>query len=339
MFARILGAVGRTLITAGTLILLFVAYQLWGTNLQEAKSQKVLKREFAERTAEIRSTSTTAPPSTTTTPTTLPGVTTTTGGFRVVPVTVLPVDLPRPKPGEAMARIRIPKIGVDKTVVEGVTLTQLKRGAGHYPESPLPGQKGNAAIAGHRTTYGAPFHNVDKLAKGDQIQVETIQGKFVYEIDSIEIVKPDDVRVLDDKGDNRITLTACHPKYSARERIIISGVLRGKPVPPLKGQEEARRKAARNDGDGNPDTVQVDLDGGLSGIKQSKTPAILWGILCALIWLATWAVTVVIRRRSDPERRRNRILAWSPYLVGLPVFLVALYVFFENFARLLPGNY
>jgi sortase A len=337
MFSRILGAVGRTLITAGTLILLFVAYQLWGTNLQEAKSQKALKDEFAQTLAQTRATSTTS--STTTTTTLPPGVTTTTQGFRVVPVTVLPADLPRPKPGDAVARIRIPRIGVDKTVVEGVTLDQLKRGAGHYPESPLPGQKGNAAIAGHRTTYGAPFHNVDKLAKGDQIEVETIQGKFVYKIDRIEIVKPNDVRVLDDQGDNRLTLTACHPKYSAKERIIISGVLEGKPVPPLKGQEEARRNAAKNDGDGNPDTLTAKIDGGLSGIKQSKTPAVLWGLLCALIWLASWAVTVVIRRRLGDERRTHRVLAWSPYLVGLPVFLVALYVFFENFARLLPGNY
>ena len=76
----------------------------------------------------------------------------------------------------------IPAIGVDKIVVEGVSLADLKKGPGHYPETPLPGQEGNAAIAGHRTTYGAPFNRLDELEPGDEITVTTVQGEFTYEV-------------------------------------------------------------------------------------------------------------------------------------------------------------
>src|SRR3546814_9958345 len=85
----------------------------------------------------------------------------------------------------------------------------------------LPGPEGNAAIAGHRTTYGAPFNRIDELVPGDEIIVQTIQGEFRYTMTEQLIVSPSQVDVLDDKGDNRLTLAACHPKYSARERIIV----------------------------------------------------------------------------------------------------------------------
>lgn len=349
-----MGGVGRTLITAGTLILLFVAYQLWGTGIQEAKSQRALDKEFHSTVAALGATSTTTSTSTTTTSPLPPGVTTTTG-LQVTPVTVVPDDIPLPKYGDAIAQIKIPKIGLLRTVVEGVGLDQLKRGPGHYPETPLPGQAGNAAIAGHRTTYGQPFHNIDKLDKGDEIIVTTIQRPdqpFVYKVDSKIIVKPSQSEVLlsktlpDGKLENRLTLTACNPKYSAAQRIIVSGVLVGTPVPPIKGEDKARQKtiAEQNKhkgGSGNAATI----DGGLSGVKQPRTPAVLWGLACALIWLATWLVQVVLRRRARASAvdgapsRGARLVTWAPYLVGLPVFLVGLYFFFESFARLLPGNY
>jgi sortase A len=326
MLAKVLGGVGRTLITAGTLILLFVAYQLWGTNLQQAKSQRTLSRQFEQTLA-------TAPTTTaSTTTTTTPG-----SPVSVVPVTTAPA-IPLPKYGDAIAQLRIPKIGLRATVVEGVGLDQLKRGPGHYQETPLPGQKGNAAIAGHRTTYGAPFHNVDKLANGDQIIVKTLQGEFVYEVDSIKIVRPDEVDVLADKGDNRITLTACHPKYSARQRIIISGVLKGAPAPKIAGQDEPRDTPVTIPGDG-PSKAAASIDGGLSGNPKSKTPAIVWGLVCAGIWLATWLASRLVHRNMGRRRKYRWIYTSSPYLVGVPVFLVALYVFFENFAVLLPANF
>ena len=333
------------MMTVGTLILLFVAYQLWGTGLQEARSQDKLGTQFEQVLAESEDTTTT----TTSTSTTVPGGT---GPITVVPAPVAP-KLPLPAYGDPVAQIKIPRIGITRTVVEGVTVPQLARGPGHYPESPLPGQKGNVAIAGHRTTYGQPFHNVDKLQPGDQILTKTVQGDFVYEVDRLEIVKPNDVAILEDKGDSRLTLIACHPKYSLSQRIIVHATLKGSPAPAIAGQDKLREKASENGGSGDNlaegESVQPSVDGsGLSGQRSSKTPAILWGLAAAGVWLATWLAQTAIRRRTrsrartiagETPGRGRRLLAWTPYAVGLPVFLVVLYVFFENFGRLLPGNY
>ncbi|MCB0961699.1 MAG: class E sortase [Acidimicrobiales bacterium] len=339
MLSRILGAIGRTLITAGTLILLFVAYQLWGTGLQEARSQNQLEDQFATILAEQQAAADTTTTTTTTT-TTAPEDPDRIGLQQVDPVAA---DLPLPAEGDPVATISIPAINVTRTVVEGIPLSQLKRGPGHYPETPLPGQRGNVAIAGHRTTYGQPFHNVDKLENGDQILFETIQGEFVYEVTEIFVVQPDQVEILEDFGDNRVTLIACEPKYSAAKRIIIVGELAGEPAPPIAGQEEARADAA----DASGELVGDEIDGGLSGESAARTPTILWGLAAAGVWLVTWLAQVALRRRvrdraeadGTAPSRGQRLLTWSPYLVGLPVFLVVLYVFFENFGRLLPGNY
>ncbi|WP_426573688.1 class E sortase [Aquihabitans sp. McL0605] len=345
MLAKVLGGVGRTLITAGTLILLFVAYQLWGTGLQEAKSQDALAKEFDREVAplNVSSTSTTAPPTTTTAPS-VDGEPVTTVPLKVTPPRT--ADLPLPAVGDALAKIRIPSIGVTRTVVEGIGLDQLKRGPGHYPETPLPGQAGNVSIAGHRTTYGQPFHNIDKVRNGDQVIFDTAQGTFVYEVTETKIVTPKQTEILEDKGDNRITLIACHPKYSASKRIIVIGKLVGQPAPVITGQAEAQAKArAANTKDGL--AAGESIDGGLSGAKASKSPAIFWGLVAALIWLLTWLVQTfirrVVRRRAAADDRSpsrgQRLLTWTPYLIGVPIFMVALYVFFENFGRLLPGNY
>jgi sortase A len=336
--ARILGAIGRILITAGTLILLFVGYQLWGTGLQEARSQDELSEQFEALTSEVA-------PETTTTTTTAPPTTTPDGKVPVQEVDAITEDLPLPQTGEPIAKIRIPAIGVERTVVESVLLSQLKRGPGHYPETPLPGQKGNVAIAGHRTTYGQPFHNVDKLEPGDQVFFETLQGDFVYEVTEITIVDDSAVEILEDKGDDRVTLIACHPKYSAAQRIIVVGKLAGTPAPFLTGQDDYRREQAELDqGDA---LAEATIDGGLSGEQPSRTPAILWGLAAAGVWFLAWLAQKAIRRRTRERAaeqgttptRGQRLLAYSPYLVGLPIFLVVLYVFFENFALLLPANF
>lgn len=332
MLHRVLGGVGRSLMTAGTLILLFVVYQLWGTGLQEARHQRELSREFDALLADVDQ----APAATTsTTTTTEPTGTTEPGRVEVEEITPQP-GLPVPEEGDPVAKIRIPEIGITRTVVSGVTLDQLQRGIGHYPESPLPGQAGNVAMAGHRTTYGQPFHNVDELEAGDQIFFTTLQGEFVYRVTGLEIVKPDEVHILEDQGDDRLTLIACHPKYSLAERIIVHAELEGSPAPPIEGQDETRSAV---DGEDPFETV----DAGLSGEPAARWPTFLWGLACAGVWLATWLVQTFLRRRlrarDEAPSRKDRLLTWSPYLVGVPVFLVTLYVFFENFGRVLPGNY
>ena len=127
----------------------------------------------------------------------------------------------QPLKGDAIARIEIPAIGVDEYVVEGTDLDSLRKGPGHYPETPLPGERGTAAIAGHRTTYGAPFRHIDELDPGDRIIIDMPDGRFVYRVEESKIVDDQDLSVLEPVGYRRLMLSACHPLYSAAQRIIV----------------------------------------------------------------------------------------------------------------------
>lgn len=322
--AKVLSGVGRVLIWSGVLVLLFVAYQLWGTGLAHAQAQDDLEDDFA---ALLEAAPTTTSSTTTTSaPEDEPARSTTTS-------TTTPP--PPPDDGEAVARMVIPKIGVDQIVVEGVSRDALKKGPGHYPHTPLPGQPGNAAIAGHRTTYGQPFHRVDELAPGDEILVTTLQGTFRYEVSATEIVVPSQVEVIDDKGDDRLTLTSCHPKYSARQRIIVSALLVDEPAPapPPRPVEETPDELADEELDDDEDEIDEDDAGvatdleSLDGVDQRTAgPAVRWGLVTAGIWLAFYALSRLWRR-------------WPAYLLGAPVFGVSLFVFFGAFSELLPANY
>ncbi len=150
------------------------------------------------------------------------------------------IDLLYPSPGEPVARIVIPRINVDKVVVEGVEVADLRKGPGHFPGTPLPGEAGNAAIAGHRTTYGRPFGDIDQLQPGDEIRVSTVLGEAVYQVAGTQIVQPEQIEVIEDFGDNRLTLSACHPKYSAAQRIIVFATLVGEPSPAVAGPDDRR---------------------------------------------------------------------------------------------------
>jgi sortase A len=127
----------------------------------------------------------------------------------------------RPLKGDAIARLDIPSIGVSDYVVEGTDTGSLRKGPGHYPETPLPGDRGTAAIAGHRTTYGAPFRNLDELERGERIVVDMPDGRFVYRVERTRIVDDEDLSVLEPVGYRRLMLSACHPLYSAAERLIV----------------------------------------------------------------------------------------------------------------------
>ncbi len=138
------------------------------------------------------------------------------------PVPLL-VEAPPPD-GEAFAIIRIPtieRLSEGWAVVEGVTRADLRNGAGHMPSTALPGQPGNAVISGHRTTYGAPFHELDELRPGDRIEVETAIGVHAYAVRETVIVRPTEIWVVQDRPGAWLTLTTCHPKFSSRQRMII----------------------------------------------------------------------------------------------------------------------
>ncbi len=126
-----------------------------------------------------------------------------------------------PLEGDSIARIEIPAIGISDYVVEGTDTGDLRKGPGHYPDTPLPGERGTSAIAGHRTTYGAPFRNIDDLKRGDVIRVDMPDGRFVYRVERVKIVDDQDLSVLEPVGYKRLMLSACHPLYSAAERVIV----------------------------------------------------------------------------------------------------------------------
>ena len=124
--------------------------------------------------------------------------------------------------GDSLTRIKIPALGLDTVVVEGVTPSALRAGAGHYPQTPLPCEQGNVSIAGHRTTYGRPFGNVDQLKPGDTIELTTPVGGCVYQVSRDPwVVAPSELSVIDPTAERSLTLTTCHPKGSAAQRLII----------------------------------------------------------------------------------------------------------------------
>jgi sortase A len=126
-----------------------------------------------------------------------------------------------PLPGDAIGRIEIPSIGARDYVVEGTNLENLRKGPGHYPRTPLPGDRGTVAIAGHRTTYGAPFRRIDQLHRGQEIAVDMPYDRYVYRVERTKIVEPTDLSVLDRVGYDRLVLSACHPLYSAAQRVVV----------------------------------------------------------------------------------------------------------------------
>jgi len=212
---------------------------------------------------------------------------------------------------------------VDAVVVEGVEVEDLKKGPGHYPDTALPGQLGNMVISGHRTTYGAPFYRLDELKVGDEITMFDANGPFVYKVTESKIVLPTEIGVIAPSSDARLTLTTCHPRFSAAKRLIIVAQLIGPPVDaPVApaGSTPTTSPPRTSELAAGPDRA------GLSGAGAANRPAIAWAILAGSVWLAAWAIGRWTGRR------------WTAYIVAAPVFFVTLFVFFENVARLLPAN-
>ena len=214
-FRTFLRGLGQTLITLGVIVLLFCAYEVYFTNVYTNKQQSQARHDVERLWAQPA-------PSASPKPGTKPGTT--------------PALAP-PAMGKGFALIWMPRIGmVDnkaKVVFEGVGHEDLKRGPGHYPGTALPGEVGNMVISGHRTTYGAPFNRIDELRVGDAIVLETRDTWFTYRMVRQQIVRPSAVEVTFPVPGNRdatptkklLTLTTCNPKYSAKQRLIVTAEL------------------------------------------------------------------------------------------------------------------
>jgi sortase A len=199
---------GEVLITLGLLLFLFVAWQLWWTDVTANRTQTVtiqaLERGFGPAGLPERGNPEVPDP--------------------VAALTKVPF-------GEAFAIVRIPRFGAGyaRPVLQGTDHDTLTKGMGHYSGTAFPGQVGNFALAGHRTTYGRPLHNVDLLVKGDVIVVETKARYFVYAVDRHVIVTPTHVEVIAPvpqrpgvkPTQDWMTMTACHPKFSASHRYVV----------------------------------------------------------------------------------------------------------------------
>jgi sortase A len=313
---RTIAAIGRTLVTVGLLILLFVTYELWGTGIFTARAQSSLKHKFAQDLRKAHEDNPTLTPTTGTSPTT-PTTPGTTGPTTTIdPATQIP-----PPEGDPIGKIDIAKINVHWVFVEGVQLTDLASGPGHYPGTPLPGQIGNAAIAGHRTTHGAPFYRVNELAKGDQIKITTTAGTFIYAVTKAPFaVQPTDYYVVDNTPDAELTLTSCHPRYSAEQRLIVKAKLvrnlSTKPVAPPKFVNGKKVKP--------PPKAQ--LATALEGQANSIVPSVVWGFIVAIVGAGWW---FAFRRWRHP-------LTW---LIGVVPFLVVLFPFYVYLERALPNGY
>ncbi len=144
--------------------------------------------------------------------------------------------------GKPLGELRIPRLDAHFVVVQGTTTSSLRRGPGHYYGTALPGQDGTVGIAGHRTTYGAPFRHLDALRRGDPITMTMPYGRFVYRVEGTRIVKPQDVSTLRAIGRQRLVLTACHPLYSAAQRLVVIARL----------EQAAPRGAAASTGPSRP---------------------------------------------------------------------------------------
>jgi sortase A len=133
----------------------------------------------------------------------------------------VPADPRAAVPLTQVGTIEIPKIGVVKSMFEGITLTTLDHGPGHWPGTAMPGQFGNVVIAGHRVSHDKPFRNLDQLVVGDDVILTTDDGRFVYKVTGTDIVAPDALWIVDQTPDYTATLFACHPAGSTRQRIVV----------------------------------------------------------------------------------------------------------------------
>ncbi len=298
-------AVGKLFLLVGVVLILFIPYLLWGTDVLAAQSQANLRRELASQIAPGRAdpAATTAPPTSTGAP-------------------ALAAHLGDPPEGTAVGTITIPAIGLSMVVVEGTGSAELRMGPGHYSGTPLPGEAGNSAIAGHRTTYLRPFYSLNALRPGDRIIVTTVQGTFTYRMTSSLIVPPDDVSVVAPTTFPELTLTTCNPRWSATQRLVVHARLAASVL--ASGVRAGTSASERL----SPAARRLDA-AALSGHGGRWPSALAWGAGVVVLAVALDEV-----RRRLPGARRAVAIAG-----GVLVWLVVLFFFYGAVAPLLPASF
>ncbi len=346
---RVVREIGISLITLGVVILAFVAYQLFGTSIAEQSSQSALSKQFSSSVtnaaARTKATALRQPSST-------PG----SGGVATAAQnsqdsSPAPETLPSVPTGQAIDHLEIPAIGVNKFVVEGTAERDLSEGPGHYEGTALPGEIGNVGIAGHRTTYGAPFFRLGELKAGDQILITDLSGHtWVYKVSQAPVVvSPSDVAVLDPTPFAQLTLTTCNPIFSATSRLVVFARLAGKATsisvdkPPSISTLASGRPSGASTSTPPAGTAATakpiapasqSLTGKVTGFNggggSSKAwfPALTYGAAALLLWLATRIVVAATRRW-----KRVGVL-----VAGIAVCAIPLWLCFENATRLLPPS-
>jgi len=278
----------------GALLILFAAWQLWGTAIAQHAQQTSLMNQFTASLHLHHHQHKSA--------------------FTLLPATA---NLANPPSGAPLALIQIPKIGVNQIVVSGTSSDDLALGPGHYIGTALPGQGGNVAIAGHRTTHGAPFNRLAELAPGDPIYLTDLAGqRLTYTVALTPFpVSPSNISVLNYFGDNRLTLTTCNPEFSARQRLIVVASFKsgpGKtPIRPVKADDAGR-------------PYKVALQGE-AGWNTSLLPV----VLLEIVLLAALGLTN--RRWSSLLGRDTR------WLVLVPIWTAGLFLLFQSLTNFLPA--
>jgi len=306
------GRIATWVRNAGLLVIALLVYQLWGTGFEQHRAQAQMRATF-QRALSAQP----AGPAPTVAPAGQPP------GSRTPTVAATPVPPPA-LPGGVVARIQIPVIHVDQFVVDGTTDADLRRGVGHYTGSPLPGRPGNVAMAGHRTTYGAPFNRLGDLRPGDTIIASTLTGRFLYVVASKMNVWPSQTSVLDDYGDNRLTLTTCTPEFSATQRLVVVAELVGPAPPAVPARTTAPAPAATTPRSVSP-VLAAHLRASVGrGFDLSRLPA----VALIVVLLAGLGVAYRPVRALLPPVASVAVLA--------PLWAFAVLMLCEQLTRFLP---
>jgi len=254
-------------------VLAFVVFALWLSGLAHARSQVGLQRRFRSELSQNS-----AP----------------VGG-------AIPTGAP-------IAIVQIPRIGVTEAVVQGSGSGQLRAGPGHVVGTPLPGQPGNAVVAGRRTLYGGPFRHLGSLRPGDVIHATTGEGNSTYRVTNVADLGAGNGSFVQNHGDNRLTLFTSDSTWTADGRLVVTAKLVGNPYPPTNTQ------------------APLDAEGlGLTGQRDA--------VSYMLVWLELLAVAALLGAYAASR--------WSPtrvWLVFAPLLAMMMWLFFESFVRLLPAT-